>query len=87
MACYIISYDLRNKRDYAKLYEAIKSFGTWAHILESSWAVVTEQSATDIRDNLAKHVDNDDGLIVVKSAGGAAWHKVLCKNEWLKDHL
>lgn len=87
MPCYIISYDLRNKRDYETLYEAIKSYGTWAHILESSWAIVTSKTATEIRDHLMKYIDSDDGIFVLKSAGEAAWRSVLCKNDWLKEHL
>ena len=45
MASYIISYDLRKpERNYEALYEAIKAYGTWAHINESLWAVVTSQT-------------------------------------------
>lgn len=87
MPCYIISYDLRADRDYDELYEAIKSYGTWAHILESTWGVVTNKTATEIRDHLQKHMDADDGLFVVKSAGEAAWRNVLCEDQWLKDKL
>lgn len=87
MACYLISYDLRKAKDYERLYDAIKSYGTWAHVLESSWAVETDKTATNLRDHLAEFIDSDDGLFVVKSAGEAAWRNVLCKNEWLKEHL
>ncbi|HEX6367542.1 MAG TPA: CRISPR-associated protein Cas2 [Longimicrobium sp.] len=87
MACYIISYDLRRQRNYDELYKAIKSYGTWAHVLESTWAVVTTKTAVEVRDHLAGHVDSDDGLFVVKSGTEAAWRKVNCTNEWLKDHL
>lgn len=87
MACYIISYDLRAERDYEPLHEAIKSYGTWAHILESTWAVVASKSAVEVRDHLLDHLDDDDGLFVVKSGVEAAWRSVLCKSEWLKEHL
>lgn len=87
MPAYIISYDLRNKRDYDDLYEAIKAYGTWAHILESTWAVVTRQSAGEILDDLRQHMDSDDGLFVVRSGGEAAWVNVECETSWLKDQL
>jgi len=87
MGCYIISYDLRNKRDYEDLYEAIKSYGTWAHITESTWAVVTSKSATQVRDHLLGHIDDDDRIFVVKSGVEAAWRSVICRNQWLKDNL
>lgn len=87
MPCYIISYDLVKERDYAELITAIKAYRTWAHIHESLWAVVTENTATQIRDDLRQHVDADDRLFVIRSGTGAAWRNVLCKNEWLRKHL
>lgn len=87
MPCYVISYDLRAQRDYEPVYEAIKSYGTWAHILESSWAVVAPKSAAEVRDHLGEFIDGDDGLFVVQSGGVAAWRNVLCKNDWLKEHI
>lgn len=87
MASYIITYDLRKQRNYEVLYEAIKSYETWAHVLESTWVVKTTKSAVQIRDHLANHIDSDDGLFVVKSGTESAWHNVICKNEWLKENL
>ena len=87
MSCYIISYDLRKERDYPSLYEAIKSYGTWARITDSTWAIVTNKSAVKIRDHLLETIDEDDRLFVVKSGAEAAWHEVRCRNEWLKQRL
>ena len=87
MTCYIISYDLVKKRDYEKLYDAIKSYDDYAHITESTWAIVTSDKATKIRDNLLKHVDSDDRIFVIKSGKEAAWRNVLCKDKWLQDNL
>ena len=87
MTCYIISYDLRNTRDYESLYKEIKSYGKWARITESTWAVVTNKSAVQIRDNLSRVVDNDDRIFVVKSGVEAAWRNSRCRNEWLRENL
>jgi len=88
MATYIISYDLRKPgQDYDALYEAIKSYGTWAHINKSVWAVVTTNSAVQVRDYLSQFMDSNDRLFVVKSGVAAAWRNSICKNEWLKEHL
>jgi hypothetical protein len=88
MACYIISYDLRKPgRNYDSLYAAIKSYGTWAHINESVWAVVTAEKAVQVRDKLLTHIDTNDRLFVIKSGTEAAWRNPICKNQWLKDHL
>jgi hypothetical protein len=87
MACYIISYDVREGGDYGPLIAAIKEYGAWARITQSSWAVVSEGSSKQIRDNLAAHLAEGDRLFVVKSGTEAAWQNVLCRNEWLKEHL
>ncbi|MYA41168.1 MAG: CRISPR-associated protein Cas2 [Gemmatimonadetes bacterium] len=87
MRCYIISYDLRGTRDYESLYKAIKSYPNWAHITESTWAIITERTAVQVRDDLCQVIDRDDRVFVVKSGTEAAWHNVLCKNKWLKDNL
>lgn len=88
MATYIVTYDLRApNRNYEALYEAIKKYRGWAHINESVWAVVSEQSAVHVRDSLMRFMDQNDSIFVVKSGTEAAWRGVLCKNEWLKENL
>ena len=88
MSCYLITYDLRQPgRSYESLYEAIKSYGGWAKITESTWAVVTTRNAVQVRDHLLAYMDNNDRVFVVKSGTEAAWKNVICKNEWLKEHL
>ena len=87
MNCYIITYDLRFGGNYASLHEAIRSYGTWAKVTESTLAVVSAKSAAAIRDHLLQFMDNNDRLFVVKSGGEAAWIRTICKNEWLKEHL
>ena len=87
MKCYIISYDLRGNRDYDSLYRAIKSYPKWAHITESTWAIVTEKTAAQVRDDLCRVIDRDDRMFVVRSGAEAAWRNVICRNEWLKENL
>ncbi len=87
MTCFLIQYDLRKTRDYKSLYEAIKSYPQWAHILESSWAVITAKSAVEVRDHLLQYMDADDGLFIARSGREAAWQGVICPNQWLKDNL
>lgn len=88
MALYQINYDLRNQRNYDPLFERIKAYGTWCHPLESTWVVSTSQSATQVRDNLRQAMDGDDGLLVTRLAGEAAWYG-LNENisNWLKTQL
>ena len=87
MNCYIINYDLNKSKDYESLFEAIKSYGTWAKILKSCWAIVTTKSAEQVRDHLLAVMDSDDGIFVVKSGKEAAWKNVECSGDWLKKNL
>lgn len=86
---FIISYDLDegSPEDYANVYEAIKEYKTWAHLTESTWAIVTTEKAKEVRDKLIELMPDGSSLIVVKSGGIAAWRNVKCSNDWMKKHL
>lgn len=87
---YIISYDVldANSADsYQPLYEKIKSYKIWAHITESTWAIISEDSAEIIRDNLLSTLEEKCRIIVIKSGNEGAWKNVICSNEWLKKNL
>ena len=88
-SCYLVSYDVADGTadEYAALAAAIKSYGKWAHITESTWAVVTSRPATEIRDHLGAFVSPQSRIFVVRTASGAAWRNVICRNTWLKENL
>lgn len=85
--CYIISCELKPVRDVPTLHSAIRSYGTWARINNHTWAIVTAQSASEVRNNLRQFLNTADCLFVVKSGAEAAWANVACTNEWLKNNL
>lgn len=88
MKVYQVSYDLRKQRNYEPLYERIRSYGQWAHTLESSWVIVTDQSAAQVRDYLRGAMDQDDRLLVTRLKGEAAWFGLKDDvSDWLKRVL
>ncbi|GKV78039.1 hypothetical protein PEC106568_32120 [Pectobacterium carotovorum subsp. carotovorum] len=88
MSVYQINYDLRKQRDYSSLIERIQSYDTWCHPLESAWIIVTDQTAVQVRDNLKAVMDADDGLLVTRLQGEAAWYGLSNEiSQWLKDNL
>ena len=88
MNTYIISYDLRKEQNYDGLYNKIKDYGIWAKITESTWAIKTNNSAVEVRDNLKQVIKEDDNrLFVVKSGLEAAWSNIIGKNEWFQKNL
>ncbi len=84
---FLITYDLPEGSDYTELYKALKDYGTWAKITKSTWAIVTDQKATQVRDALLKHIPDGGRLLVAKSGSVSAWRNVICSNEWLKKNL
>ena len=63
---YCVSYDLKNPgRDYNSLVEAIKAYGTWWHQTGSVWIIVSQRSSTTVRDELMRHIDQNDKLFVI----------------------
>ncbi len=88
MSSKIIEYDLRQPgRDYDALYEAIKSYGTWARITESTWFIKTDATCVQVRDKLLSVMDTNDRLFVGELGGVAAWHNTICDSEFLKKNL
>ena len=87
MNCYIISYDMAEGGDYEDLFAAIKAYKTWAHITESTWAVVSDDDHKTIRDDLGQYLPEGSRIFVVKSGTAAAWRNVICRNQWLKKNL
>ena len=88
MPCYIVTYELKQPRQrYVEFIGALKSYGDWAQILDSTWAIVSDAPAESIRDHLWGLLDPDDGLFVVEAGKDAAWEDVRCEHQWLRGHL
>lgn len=90
MATYVIGYDIHPTKGetYDELIEAIKAYGTWWHHLDSTWLVVTNDSAKDIADNLYRHMKADDQLIIIKTCGVGAWRGFNeSGRNWLMEHV
>lgn len=89
MAIYQIDYDLQDPgQSYEDLYKAIMNLGDYIHILESTWIVgVSDYTASEIRDNLKKHIDSNDKLLVTKLSGGWATTFSNSDTDWLHEHL
>jgi hypothetical protein len=84
----MIGYDLHEGEDYADLIDAIKTYGTWWHCLDSTWLIESTDTALEIRDNLWQHMLEGDKLLVICYKRPAAWagFKGNCQT-WLKDKL
>jgi len=64
---YAIVYELRTPgRDYTPLYNAIKASGKWWHYLPSAWLVHTSESANQLWNRLAPHIQKNDSMLVIE---------------------
>lgn len=90
MATLLIGYDLnRPGQDYEDLFEVLKSERAWWHHLDSTWLVVTSKTPSEMRDELKKHVDSNDEVLVIDVTGReAAWCGFSEKAKaWIKKNL
>ncbi len=88
MTSMIVEYDLRSPgRNYDELYKAIKSYGVWAHVTESTWFIKTNDTCVQVCNKLAAHMDGNDRIFVAALSGVAAWRNVICDGEYLKKSL
>ena len=67
MTAFSINYDLKKPgRDYSGLYAEIKRSGKWWHYLDSTWIVITAETAKQIWNRLEKHVDKNDSMLIIE---------------------
>lgn len=84
-----INYDLvAPGRDYQPLYDYIKSFRGWCHLLESLWLVRTSKTAGEVRDELMRLVDSND-KVATFDVTGDSWATNFSNSQttWLKGHM
>lgn len=87
MATYIICSDLSSEYDQEEFISAINGFGETRQVLSGVWVVISEKTATQIRDDLSAVMDASERLLVVKSGSVGAWKSIMSDNKWLADNL
>jgi len=89
MPTYVVSYDLKKPgKNYDDLIEALESYGTYWHHLGSTWCVVSDKTAKEVCEHLVRYIDENDKILVVKSAGVGSWRGFnQSGSDWLKNHL
>ncbi|MFL9585119.1 hypothetical protein [Stenotrophomonas sp. AB1(2024)] len=67
MTTFCVSYDLnKSGQNYSALYEELKKSPNWWHHLDSTWLIVTSETAEQLRDRIRKHLDDNDTLLIIK---------------------
>ncbi len=91
MAIYIIAYDLHRPEgeNDDKLFTALEAIGSgYWDCLDSTWLVITDKTAIQIKDELKPCLEDSDRLLIMRYGEGAAWlgFKDDCQT-WLEDKL
>jgi hypothetical protein len=90
MSVFLITYDKSAGDNYQPLYGAIHALanGYW-HELDSTWLIISDQSAIAIANALTPHIDKNDKLLVVQITWQAAWGGNFSPSAlaWLRNHL
>jgi len=86
----LVSYDLHTPgRDYTRLSDHLKSYGTWANLLESVWLLKTDSTAAQVRDAVGNYVDQNDTIFVV-DVTSRSWGSRNLQDEvvtWIKSNM
>jgi hypothetical protein len=84
---YMVSYDLRKPgQDYAGIYDALQSFPSWWHYLDTTWLIVSDLDPAGIFERLAPHLDQNDSLIVMEVVNRKAGWLPQKAWEWIDEH-
>ena len=89
MACYIVTFEVKDSAKLTSLKERLKSYSSYCPINASTWAIITNNTAVQIRDHLSSLMDINDRLFVVRSGAEAAWRNAYgqAHTDWLKKYL
>ncbi|MEJ5148948.1 hypothetical protein [Comamonas sp. MYb396] len=86
MATYLITYDLNNETTRPPILEKIKEF-SWAMLSESSYAINTTMTATEVYDFLKPLLDGDDTLYIITLGRPYTGFGPPEVNDWLEALL
>ena len=84
----IVTYDLCGyNKNYDGLIKRLEQYPVHLKINKSSWLIKTHYSYTDVRDELAKILDNNDMLFIAVLTGDAAWTNTESYSSEIKKAL
>ena len=89
MKCYIVSFEVATAATKNRLTGLLKAYGNYCPINDTCWAIMTDNSAAQIRDYLKTSLQENDRIFVVRSGTGAAWLNAYgqANTDWLKKNL
>ena len=64
---YNVSYDLNKPgKNYDSLHEELKKSLNWWHHLDSTWLILTNETAEQLWNRISIHVDKNDTVLIME---------------------
>jgi hypothetical protein len=90
MNVYLVMYDLKQPgRDYALLYETLKTAASWWHYLESTWLLASPLTMEQWQQQIRGTLDQNDLFMIIRLDRGVAYTGWLPQKawEWMQQNL
>ena len=89
MSTYIVAFEVKSSKHKNKLENKLKEYESYCPINDTCWAIVSENTPVQIRDNLKKSLESLDRIFVIRSGTSSAWRNSYGDkhSEWLKENL
>lgn len=83
----LVAYDLnKSGQNYDGLISYIKSYRVWAKINQSVWYIKSDKSATQIRYELSRYIDDNDSVFVAEMSA-VSWFLPQEIGEYIRKNL
>ncbi len=73
MTTYIITFEVADDLKKSDLKDKLKTYGTFCPIHDNCWAIVSDQTPTQILGFLGQVVSESDRIFVIRSGIYSAW--------------
>jgi hypothetical protein len=86
---YVATYCCSDGERRSRIGEVVASLSdnSWS-VRDDVWVLESDDHATKLRDQIKRHLRDDESVIVALLAGLAAWHGYDAESEdWLLAHL
>lgn len=83
----LITYDLNKETKRPPIVQAIKDLGNWARLSESSYAVSTNLSPTQVHTAVKPHLDDNDNIYIITLTRPYTGFGPKDLNDWLEKNL
>lgn len=88
MSTLLVAYDLHAPgQKHANLLEAVKSYGDWAKLSESAYAISTRYEVQSVKEDLMSYIDDNDNLYVITLSRPWSAYGPKKVTEWLRNNL